>query len=124
MAQKWPAGTFNSVLTDFWMARITVYDGDSEYSDDIFIRGAATEEQAMNEARYWVIRYWHEDEDLCIPEPGLGEDYWTEGGGGCRIIQLVSVRKITTFDELMENLFIVDYREREVNCAGNSKSVP
>jgi hypothetical protein len=123
MEQKWPAGTFNSVLTDFWKANIVIHDGEYEYLCDCFIRGAKTEEEARKEARYQAQHFIGDKE--ATPNTDFSQDnsYCNELNG-YRLIELKGVRRIATFDELMENLFLVDYQEREVNCAGNSKSMP
>jgi hypothetical protein len=112
MAQKWPAGTFNSVLTDFWKANIVIHDGEYEYLCDFFIRGAKTEEEAQKEARYQAQHFIGDEEATPNTDFGPDNNYWNELNG-YRLIELKGVRRITTFDELMENLFIVDYQERE-----------
>jgi hypothetical protein len=93
---------------NLWKAKITTHDGESEYTDDIFIRGAKTEEDAIKEARFQA-RHWYGE----AAEPysdGLREDCWEERGG-YRIIELDGVQKINSLKELLQTLYIVDYKE-------------
>jgi hypothetical protein len=92
-----------------WKARITTHDGENEYSDDIFIRGAKNEEEALKEARYQA-QHWYGDE--AKPNTDFGDkDYWDEAGG-YRIIELEGVRKIETWEELLQALYVVDFKDK------------
>jgi len=89
---------------NLWKARITTHDGESEYSDDVYIRGG-TEEEALKEARYQA-QHWYGEE--AKPNTDFGhEDFWDEAGG-YRIIQLEFVQKIETLEELLSSLHIID----------------
>lgn len=89
---------------ELWKATIEVRDGEYEYSDDIFIKGAATEEEARKEAE-WQARHWFDDEEAKpVPEtPG-----WFEEANGYRWIRQTRLTKITTLEELLASLFIVE----------------
>jgi len=94
-----------------WKARITTHDGENEYSDDIFIRGAKTEEEALKEARYQAQHwYGYEDEEEATPS-AYGEDCWDEAGG-YRIIELEGVSRIDTLEELLATLYVVDFKDK------------
>jgi hypothetical protein len=90
---------------NLWKARITTHDGESEYSDDVFIRGG-TEEEALAEARYQA-RHWYGDADEEATPSYLGGDRWDEAGG-YRIIELEFVQKVETLEELMSSLHIIE----------------
>jgi hypothetical protein len=94
-------------LPDFWKAEVTEYDGENEYRTSMFIRGAATEEDALKEARYQAEHWYAEG---CTLEPTLGPDHWQENQG-YRLLQLEGIQKIGTLEELLLTLFVVDFKE-------------
>ena len=95
-----------------WKATIVTHDGEFEYSDDIFIRGAKTMEEALKEARYQA-QHWlsfEGDEDATPNTYYSDKDCWDEAGG-YRIIELEGVREIKTLEELMSALHVADFKD-------------
>lgn len=100
---------------NLWKASITIHDGEFEYSNDVFIRGAESEEEAMKEAQRLAqaTLSWGEGEDDKATPCEDRENSWEEKGG-YRIVELESVRKIESVDELLSSLYVVDCNKLEV----------
>ena len=98
-------------LFPLWKATVNIHDGEFEYSDDLFIRGATTEEEALKEARYQA-QHWMGAGEEATPYDGFGHngDCWEEAGG-YRIIELEGVRRIDTMEELLSALYVVEFKE-------------
>lgn len=101
-----------------WKARITTHDGESEYIDDIYIRGAKTEEDARKEAVYQA-RHWYGEEEAepCITWGYNCQDVWDEPHG-YRIIELESVQRIENLQALLDSLSVIEYKEIQPETAG------
>ena len=94
-----------------WKAKIVTHDGENEYMDDIYIRGAKTEEEALKEAR-WQAQHWMDAGEEATPNTDFGDkDCWDEAGG-YRIIELQGVRRIETWEELLSALYVVDFKAK------------
>ena len=104
--------TIIAKLPDFWKASVIIHDGENEYRDLIFIRGAANEIQAMAEARYQASHWWDVEDDK-ERNPVMPPDVWEEQHG-YRTIELDYVSKIDTLEMLLETLSVIDFKEEHV----------
>lgn len=91
---------------NLWKATVNVQDGDNEYYDVIFIRGAKSRADAEKEARHQAQNYLSENS---TPVPQYGDNYWREVDG-YRVIELERVERIDSLESLLKALTIVDFK--------------
>ena len=107
-SEQEPAGDME--FADLWKAHVVVMDGEFEYGEDIFIRGAKDIDQATKEADSFARNYWDEGEEMketsMLPE-GSG---CYEEGHGYRLVKRQSVEQIRTLGELMDALCVIDVK--------------
>ena len=91
---------------NLWKATVNDQDGENEYYDAIFIRGAKSRADAEKEARYQAQNYLCEN---CTPLPEYGDNYWREIDGH-RVIELERVEQIDSMEALLKGLNVVDFK--------------